>query len=176
MTTASLRRIDKKEQSASERADALAERLERNVQDLLKTAASLTDAEWKKPVSATDRRTIGTIVHHVGNMLPLEVQLAQMIAAGKPLEGVTWDEVAKINAEHAKNFASPAKAEALDFLRTNGMKAAAAIRELRDEDLDSATPNSLYSDAVLTCQFMLEDHAVRHAAHHLGKIRAALKR
>ena len=176
MTTVSLRVPREKEQAMSIRANALAERLERNVQELLKTAASLTDAEWKKPASATDRRTLGTIVHHVGNMLPLEVQLAQMIAAGKPIEGVTWDEVAKINAEHAKNFASPTKAETLDFLRTNSVKAAAAIRDLSDQDLDCATPNSLYSDAVLTCQFMLEDHAVRHAAHHLAKIRGAVKR
>jgi hypothetical protein len=35
---------------------------------------------------------------------------------------------------------------------------------------------SLNSDAPLTCQFMLEDHAVRHSYHHLAKIRAALGR
>jgi hypothetical protein len=34
---------------------------------------------------------------------------------------------------------------------------------------------SLNSDAPLTCQFMLEDHAVRHSYHHLDRIRAALK-
>jgi hypothetical protein len=34
---------------------------------------------------------------------------------------------------------------------------------------------SLYGDAPVTCQFMLEDHAVRHSYHHLAGIRAALK-
>jgi hypothetical protein len=34
---------------------------------------------------------------------------------------------------------------------------------------------SLYSDAPLTCQFVLEDHAVRHSYHHLARLRAALK-
>jgi hypothetical protein len=34
----------------------------------------------------------------------------------------------------------------------------------------------LNSDAPLTCQFMLEDHAVRHSYHHLAGIRAALGR
>jgi hypothetical protein len=33
---------------------------------------------------------------------------------------------------------------------------------------------SLNADAPLTCQFFLEDHAVRHSYHHLAKIRAAL--
>jgi hypothetical protein len=30
---------------------------------------------------------------------------------------------------------------------------------------------SLYDDAELTCQFMLEDHAVRHSYHHLARLR-----
>jgi hypothetical protein len=40
--------------------------------------------------------------------------------------------------------------------------------------LDRVAPNSLYGGAPLTCQFMLEDHAVRHSFHHLARIRAAL--
>ena len=34
---------------------------------------------------------------------------------------------------------------------------------------------SLNSYAPLTCQFLLEDHAVRHSYHHLARIRAALE-
>ncbi len=37
---------------------------------------------------------------------------------------------------------------------------AAAIRARSDAQLDQAAPVSLNSDAPLTCQFMLEDHAV----------------
>jgi hypothetical protein len=43
---------------------------------------------------------------------------------------------------------------------------AAAIRTMSDDDLDRAGPVSLYSDASLTWQFVLEDHAVRHSYHH----------
>ena len=46
---------------------------------------------------------------------------------------------------------------------------------LGDEELDRAAPVSLNSDAPLTCQFMLEDHAVRHSYHHLDRIRAVFK-
>jgi hypothetical protein len=35
---------------------------------------------------------------------------------------------------------------------------------------------SLDDDAPITCQFMLEDHAVRHSYRHLALIRAALKK
>jgi hypothetical protein len=34
---------------------------------------------------------------------------------------------------------------------------------------------SLNADAPLTCQFFLEDHAVRHSYHHCARIRAALE-
>jgi cupin len=32
----------------------------------------------------------------------------------------------------------------------------------------------ILTDGRFTCQFMLEDHAVRHSYHHLAKIRVAL--
>jgi len=62
------------------------------------------------------------------------------------------------------------------LLRRNSVAAADAIQELSDEHLAVAAPVSLYADAPLTCQFMLEDHAVRHSYHHLAIIRRALKK
>ena len=67
------------------------------------------------------------------------------------------------------------KEEALDLLRRNSAAAAAAIRDFDDADLDQAATVSLNEDAPLTCQFILEDHAVRHSYHHLAILRAALK-
>ena len=176
MTNLSLRVLREKEQSMSIRANALAERLESGVRELARFAATVTDAEWSMPVSATDRRKIGVIVDHVANVFPIEIQLAQQIAAGTPIEGVTWADVAKINAEHATTVGTPTKEQALERLRVNSENAAEAIRALSDGELDRAVTNSMYGDAILTCQFMLEDHAVRHAYHHLAKIRKALKR
>jgi hypothetical protein len=80
-----------------------------------------------------------------------------------------------INAKHAKEHDGVTKAAALDLLQRNSAAAAAAIRALSDAQLDEAAPVSLNSDAPLTCQFFLEDHAVRHSYHHLAKIRATLK-
>ena len=67
------------------------------------------------------------------------------------------------------------KVAALALLAENSAAAAAAIRLLSDDDLDRAVPVSLYGDAELTCQFMLEDHAVRHSIHHLSRLRAAVQ-
>ena len=161
--------------SLSLRADALAVRLEQGARDLAGFASTVTDAEWQTRV-AKDGRKIGVVVHHVATMYPLEIQLAQTLAGGKPVAGVTWDAVHEINARHAREHDAVTKGAALDLLQRNSTAAAAAIRALSDEQLDQAAAVSLNSDAPLTCQFMLEDHAVRHSYHHLARIRAALKR
>ncbi len=107
-------------------------------------------------------------------MYPLEIQLAQVLAGGNPIADVTWDMVHELNARHAAENGAVGKDGALDLLRRNSTAAAAAIRTLTDEQLDRAAEVSLNAGAPLTCQFFLEDHAVRHSYHHLAKVRAAL--
>lgn len=158
----------------SDRTKALADRLEQGARALASFASALTDAEWQTRVPK-DGRKVGVIVHHVASVYPLEIQLAQTLAEGKPVAGVTWDAVHEMNAEHAKEHDAVTKEAALELLQRNSTAAAAAIRALCDEKLDRAGAVSLNSDAPLTCQFMLEDHAVRHSYHHLARIQAALK-
>ncbi len=157
----------------SQRSNALADRLEQGARDLAAFASGLTDLEWRTPIPK-DGRKIGVAVHHVATMYPLEIQLAQTLAAGKPVAGVTWDAVHELNAGHAGKYDAVTKEAALELLRENSTAAATAIRALSDAELDRSAPVSLNSDAPLTCQFMLEDHAVRHSYHHLAAIRRAL--
>ena len=159
----------------SRRANALAERLEQGARALSDLATALTDTEWQARIPG-DGRKIGVVVHHVATMYPLEIQLADALAQSKPIAGVTWDVVHEINARHATENDTVTQQAALDLLRRNSAAAATAIRALSDEELDGAATVSLNADAPLTCQFMLEDHAVRHSYHHLAKIRAALKK
>ena len=157
-------------------ANALADRLEQGAQALITFASTLTDAEWRMPLSLKDGRPIGVIVHHVASVYPIEIQLAQNVANGQAITGVTSRDIDTMNAKHASEHAGVTKAETLEFLRRNSAEAAAAIRALADEQLRQAAPVSLYEDAPLTSQFVLEDHAVRHSYHHLFLIRRALGR
>jgi len=159
----------------SKRSDALAQRLEQGARALGDFAASLSEAEWQTRVPH-DGRKIGVVVNHVASVYPLEVQLAQAVAAGNPVVGLTGETIDKMNADHAGKNDDVTREATLELLRRNSSDAATAIRDLTDEDLDQAVPVSLYGDATLTCQFVLEDHAVRHSYHHLARIRAALKR
>jgi DinB superfamily len=157
------------------RSEALASRLEAGAAALASFASTLTETEWQSRLPG-DGRKVGVVVHHVASVYPIEIQLAQALAAGNAITGVTWDVVKTMNHDHSNAQDGVTREAALALLAANSAVAAAAIRALSDEELDSAAPVSLNSDAPLTCQFMLEDHAVRHSYHHLAKIRAALGR
>ena len=157
----------------TKRTEALAERLELGVRQLTDLARSLTEEQWQSRVPH-DGRKIGVVVHHVGTMYPIEMELAQKLASGQPVEGVTWQKVHALNAAHAGEYDGVTKGEALALLMRNSMAAAAAIRELTDEQLDMVAPLSLEADGPRSAQYMLEGHAVGHAWHHLNAIRKAL--
>jgi hypothetical protein len=160
----------------SRRAESLADRIEQGAAELAAFAEGLSDTEWRTPVSASDKRPVGVIVHHVASVYPIEVDLARAVAGGNAVTEVTWEVVAQLNAKHAGDQASVTKAAALELLRKNSREAAAAVRSWTDEELDRSAPFSLSFGAPVTAQFVVEDHALRHSWHHLARIRKALGR
>jgi hypothetical protein len=160
------------------RAEALADRIEEGAAGLAAFVEGLSDAEWRTPMSknGNDRRSVGVIVHHVATVYPIEVHFAREIAGGKAVTEVTWEAVAEMNAQHAKDQAGVTKPVALELLRQNSRQAAAAVRAFTDAELDRAAPFSLSFAAPVTAQFVVEDHAVRHSWHHLARIRKAVGR
>lgn len=166
-------RFAAREARVNMRSNALAARLEAGAAALAAFAATLSESEWQTRIPK-DGRKVGVVVHHVASMYPLEIQLARLLATGRPITDVTWDAIASTNRNHEIVNDTVTKKAALALLAENSHAAAAAIRGFTEGQLDRAAPVSLHSDAPLTCQFFLEDHAVRHSYHHLAGIRAAL--
>jgi hypothetical protein len=162
--------------AAGRRAELLAARIEEGGATLAAFAEGLSESEWNTPVSSTDRRPVGVIVHHVASVYPIEIDLARAVGSGKAITEVTWEAVAAMNGKHAKENAAIAKAATIELLRRNSREAAAAVRALTDEELDRAAPFSLSFGAPVTAQFVIEDHALRHSWHHLARIRKAVGR
>jgi len=160
----------------SQRAMLLAARLEEGAAGLADLARGLSEAEWGVLTSPTDHRTVGQIVNHVALLYPIEIDLARTIAGGKAVVDVSWQVVAELNANHARDHANVVKADVLDLLKTNSHQAAEAVRRFTDEELDRAAPFSLSFGAPMTAQYVIEDHAVRHSWYHLARIRKALSR
>jgi hypothetical protein len=158
----------------SRRSEQLANRIEEGATGLAAFVEKLSEEEWRTPVSPTDHRSIGVIVHHVATVYPLEIEAARAIATGNAVTEVTWEAVAAMNAKHAEAQAQVTKADALELLRRNSAQAADTVRAFTDEELDRAAPFSLSYGAPMTAQFVIEDHALRHSWHHLFRIRKAL--
>jgi hypothetical protein len=138
-------------------------------------ASGLIEAEWQTRLQK-DGRKIGVVIHHVASVYPVEIQLARTVATGQPVTGLTAADIDQMNARHAIEHDNATREVTLNLLRRNSADAAAVILGLSDDELDRAVLVSLYSYAPLTCQFVLEDHAVRHSYHHLAGIRATLGR
>jgi len=158
------------------RAQSLADRIEEGAAGLAAFAEGLSEAEWRTPMSNTDKRSVGVIVHHVATVYPIEIDLARAVASGKPVTDVTWEVVAELNGAHAGEQAEVKKADALELLRRNSREAAEVVRAFTDDELDQAAPFSLSFGAPVTAQFVIEDHALRHSWHHLARIRKAVRR
>src|SRR5689334_20205837 len=102
----------------SNRSEVLAARLEQGVRELITLARALDDEQWTTRIPH-DGRTVGVVVHHVGTMYPIEIELAQKLAAGQAVEGVTWDAVHELNAKHARENAACTKGEAIALVEKN---------------------------------------------------------
>ena len=155
------------------RAQLLAERIELGAERLAVFIDGLSDSEWETTIPGEERKA-GVLVHHVASSYPAEIDLAYTLASGKPITGVTYDDIDSINADHARDYAQVSKIDVLTLLRTNSKVAADRVRKLSDAELDQAEKVSLNADAPLTTQFFIEDHALRHSFTHLESIRKSL--
>jgi SAM-dependent methyltransferase len=158
------------------RAEMLADRIEEGAARLEEFAMHLTDQEWSTPVVEGGKagRTVGTVIHHVATVYPIEIELAKAIAGGNPVTKVTWNAVNQMNGKHAAEQVGPSRVETLMLLRKNSKEAADIVRDMSDAELDRAAPFSLSYGAPVTAQFVIEDHALRHSWHHLARIRKAV--
>jgi hypothetical protein len=155
------------------RSEALAQRVLEGHQRLFSFIEDCSQEEWETFVP-NEERQVGVVVHHVANMLPVEVDFIKTLAAGKAISGISSDEVDQMNAQHAVENVSRTKEETLALLKQNSEITIAAIRELTDEQLDRAATVSLHWDIPLTTQYFIEDHPLTHSYQHLGSIRDAL--
>src|ERR1700688_4268431 len=100
------------------RSEALAARLEAGAAALAAFAGTLSETEWNTRLPK-DGRKGGVGVHHVASVYPIEIHLASLLASGQPITGVTWEVVANMNRDHAKENDGTAKEATLALLKTN---------------------------------------------------------
>jgi hypothetical protein len=155
----------------SQRSQALAEQFEQGHRQMVATMERCSDAQWKSKTSG-EQWSVGVVAHHVAQALEAVAGIVRMIATGQRLPPLTMDDLHKMNAEHAKQYANVTKDETVALLRKNGAAAAGTVRGLSDEQLDRSAP--VLGGPLMTAQQLVEQGLIGHVKEHHGSIQATV--
>ena len=158
----------------SARAEALAKQFESRVTEMTETIEKLTDADWKKVTSA-EKWSVGVTAHHVASAHEGISGIVKAVAAGQSMPNFTMAMLDEMNAAHAREHASCARAETLALHKKNAAAAAALVRGLADAELDKSGV-VLTGMPAMTTQQIVEGILINHVNEHLASIRATVGR
>jgi uncharacterized damage-inducible protein DinB len=155
----------------SDRANALADALERANEEVIDFVSTRSDAEWSTVVQP-EGWTVGVVAHHVAEGHMKALRWMETILAGENVEDTPEAHRAE-DAAHAEAYADVTKADALAHLRTTLDGLVAFIRTLDDDALarsasfgpDGGRPRSVEQLCATT-----------HIDRHLARMREAVGR
>jgi hypothetical protein len=135
----------------------------------LELVASLDPAQWQAP-SVEDGRPIGTIAHHValGHAIGHWRVVAAASGYPQPLQQGT---AVERNAAHAAASLAPDRDTTLALLRAGAAALEAAIRSLRDDQLDT----EITVGPMVGTIARLVDGARNHVLEHDATIRRSIR-
>jgi uncharacterized damage-inducible protein DinB len=156
----------------SERARALADRLEQANNEMIAVVERTSDADWKADCP-NEGRTVGVTAHHLAGGLRATAGWVHGIATGQPAAAVSWETVHQANARHAERYADVTREETLERLRANGAAAVRMIRGLSDEQLDREA-EVFAGDGTITAEQLIENNLIGHVQSHLASVKQAV--
>lgn len=154
------------------RASDLASRLKTANDDVVATVESLSNEQWRG-TTKEEGWTVAATAHHIGATYPVVLPLVQAITAGQAMPPISMDFINQGNAQHAKDFASCDRAEALSLLRDGCESTVSIIGTLSDEQLD-LTAQLLQEGPVMTAEQIIEGILISHAQVHWASIKEAI--
>jgi hypothetical protein len=136
----------------------------------LELADSLDAAQWQAP-SVEDGRPIGTIAHHVALGYAIGHWRVIAAASGYPQPSQQGTAVER-NAAHAAGTLAPDRDTTLRLLRTGAAALEAAIRSLRDDQLDTELTIGPMVGTIARLVDVARNHVLEHDATIRRSIRA----
>ena len=153
----------------SERARALADRLEQATNEMIAVVDRTSDADWRADCP-NEGRTVAVTAHHLAGGLKAVAGWVHGIATGQPAAAVSWETVHQANASHAERYANVTREETLERLRANGAAAVQMVRGLSDEQLDRVA-EVFAGDGTITAEQLIENNLIGHVQGHLANVR-----
>lgn len=128
----------------------------------LELVESLDPAHWQAP-SVEDGRPIGTIAHHVALGHAIGHWRVMAAASGYP-QPLQQGTAVERNAAHAAASPAPDRDTTLGLLRTGAAALEAAIRSLRDDQLDTEITIGPMGVTIARLVDGLRNHVLEHDA------------
>jgi len=153
------------------RAEQLAKQFEAKVEEATEVCEKLSDADWKKVTSA-EKWPVCVVAHHVAWAHEVIGGLVKTIASGQPGPSMKMSDLDAMNAKHAQDYASCAKADTLALHKKNAAAAAAVVRGLDDASLEKS--GNVIAGAPPMTVTQLATLLSGHIDEHLGSIRATV--
>ena len=154
------------------RGEDLATQFEATNASVIAAVDSLSEAQWGS-LSAAENWSNAVVAHHIAVDHEAIAGLVQSIATGGTVPPLDMDALDAINAEHAVEAATCTKEETLALLRAGGASAAAMLRGLSDEQLDTTGSLPLMGPDPISAAQLAENILVGHMNMHLESLQSA---
>ncbi len=134
--------------------------------------AGCSDADWRQ-ACVDDGRTVGVVTHHIATVEGTIAESFRALSAGEQASPrLSAEDIDRMNAQHAEEFATVGKAQTLDLLRANGAAVTDAIAALDDAQLEQFA--GVFGGHELRVAQVVELALLGHFQGHLADIRATL--
>lgn len=140
--------------------------------EVIELVEDCSDEEWRM-LSAGENWPLCVVAHHIAIVHSPFAGMVERFARGETYTPeINMDEIHRMNAEHAREYANVGKDEVLEKLRSGGAEVEAALDRISDEQMDN--PAGVYGGNPLTVAQVIDYVVIGHAAEHLGSIKATL--
>ena len=156
----------------SERANALADELQRATDEVDQFIDNVSDAGWQA-ICPGEQCTVAALICHIGSAnTGMLHSIIMPVAEGTPRPEFSPEDLHRWNAGAAQQNAAASREQARDMLRSGSTPAIAYVRTLSDEQLATSFDLPMRPEPV-TLEAMITYGLTGHPREHLASARAA---
>src|SRR5215216_2586573 len=149
----------------------LATAFEQSNEALISALSSMNDEQWRRKCEG-EGWPVAVTAHHVASTRPQIMQMVRLLSTSPGKVEFTQDMLNESNAEHAKQFPNPDRAETIELARKSGKEVASELRTMSDEALSNGAEVTGFGRQ-MSAAGMVEGALIGHTHGHLESIRAA---
>lgn len=156
----------------SERAIALADELQRAIDEVDQFIDEVTDEGWQT-TCPDEQCTVAALICHIGSAnTGMMDSIIKPVAEGTPRPTFSPEDLHRWNAHAAQQYATATREQARELLRTSSAPAITYVRGLSDEQLARSFDLPMRPEPV-TLEAMITHGLTGHPREHLASARSA---